>query len=794
MPSDFLFRLSTFIMLTLACLGLGYAEWDLLPEVTVVGVIVVGLLLVQFWKGEQFELSLWAANRVGLGMFFVIVGWMAYQFLNRNSLIYTLPWPASLLPYLGPIVMALMAAKMFRPKHVGDWWAFQGMGLAAIALGCALANDEGFGILLLLYTMAAVWSLLLFTYRRDGGQLPAMPNRPTATTPQIVAPIGKSGRVPGLLPGICALGLAILLAIPFFFLTPRSNTPRWSFGANQIETGYNSEQMIDLNTTGTLTSSDEVAFRAEVHNADGRIKDDLPSDQYWRGISYNDYENGQWKRAEIDGRLNLYRRASWFPPNNDFELAPRQSLYVPPELGPNAYTIDFERVIKKGEPILAAPPAWVPGEYPPVATLSDGDPRSWWQAQDATFRPSMWANQQLKYYRQVQAEPTEPGLGSPMELRVNPDPQSMALRRPFASFQQVNLPKVRDWTIERIEALADNGQLDQEIIERAKSGFEFQIEASDYEAVARALCHDLQSSPEYRYTVELTRDDPDSDPVEDFLLRTKSGHCQRFASALALALRSVGVPTVYVLGFHGYDLDDDGTLMIRQSDAHAWVEVLIPRPRSMPLRRDDDRPLAEQAVVWHWLMLDPTPGDVPTETVQGSWLTAFRHRSAQLFNDFIVGYNDKKHQEVSSAFWDKLLRTRTLISIALITVALISIVWMARRGLRMRVKPRHRQHHSTGTVWYDEYLALLRQQGWKPDAGATPREYAQSVTQQLQATGHPDEIVRIPLEVTERLHQARYAERPLSPEMLTMIQQQLVQLRQAFKISDNAVSVTPGAL
>ena len=566
-------------MLTIACLSLGYAEWDLLPEVTVVGVIVVGLLLVPFWKREEFELSLWAANRVGLGLGLVIAAWMTYQFLNQNSLIYTLPWPASLLPYLGPILMALIAAKMFRPKHVGDWWAFQGIGLASIALACALANDEGFGILLFLYAIAAIWSLLLFTYRRDAGRLTPIPNRPATTIPEVVAEPTNSAKVPGLMPGVCWLALAIVVALPFFFLTPRSNMPQWSFGAKEIETGYNSAEMIDLNTTGTLTSSNDVAFRVAVTNADGSVKTDLLPDQYWRGLSYHIYKNGQWKRSDADARLNLYQRTDRPQMGFRFDDRFREPLYIPPTLGDDQYTLDFERITATGEAVIAAPPAWESGQAPPIASINRGRAQPWWQAQDGTFRPAGWNNDRLEHYRQVQVDPTEPGLGSAMELRVDPDPQSVALRQPFAPFTQVSLPTVQEWAIKRLESLAANGKLDPRIIERARKGFEFQIEDYDYEAVGRALCESLKNSPEYVYTLKLTRDERQSDPVEDFLLRTKSGHCQRFASALALALRSVGVPTRYVLGFRGYDLDEEDEILIRQDYAHTWVEVLIPRPR-----------------------------------------------------------------------------------------------------------------------------------------------------------------------------------------------------------------------
>ena len=64
------------------------------------------------------------------------------------------------------------------------------------------------------------------------------------------------------------------------------------------------------------------------------------------------------------------------------------------------------------------------------------------------------------------------------------------------------------------------------------------------------------------------------DPVEDFLVNRKSGHCEYFASALALLLRSVDIRSRIVNGFKGGDWNDlTETLNVRQKHAHSWVEA-----------------------------------------------------------------------------------------------------------------------------------------------------------------------------------------------------------------------------
>jgi transglutaminase-like putative cysteine protease len=64
--------------------------------------------------------------------------------------------------------------------------------------------------------------------------------------------------------------------------------------------------------------------------------------------------------------------------------------------------------------------------------------------------------------------------------------------------------------------------------------------------------------------------------IEDFLLREKRGYCEYFASAMVLLLRSEGIPARLVSGFLGAEFSDlGGQYVVRQGNAHAWVEAWI---------------------------------------------------------------------------------------------------------------------------------------------------------------------------------------------------------------------------
>ncbi|MCA9566565.1 MAG: DUF3488 domain-containing protein [Myxococcales bacterium] len=89
----------------------------------------------------------------------------------------------------------------------------------------------------------------------------------------------------------------------------------------------------------------------------------------------------------------------------------------------------------------------------------------------------------------------------------------------------------------------------------------------------------------YAYT-RAPRDLDAEAPLERFLLETREGHCEYFASALAVAGRLAGVPTRVVNGFVGGEATSPTRLVVRRYHAHAWVEYF-----------DGDQ----------WVTVDPTP-------------------------------------------------------------------------------------------------------------------------------------------------------------------------------------------
>lgn len=67
-----------------------------------------------------------------------------------------------------------------------------------------------------------------------------------------------------------------------------------------------------------------------------------------------------------------------------------------------------------------------------------------------------------------------------------------------------------------------------------------------------------------------------TEPIDFFLEESKAGHCEHFASALAMMCRSIGVEARVITGYLLSEFDaDEEQYIVRDSHAHAWVEACI---------------------------------------------------------------------------------------------------------------------------------------------------------------------------------------------------------------------------
>jgi len=80
----------------------------------------------------------------------------------------------------------------------------------------------------------------------------------------------------------------------------------------------------------------------------------------------------------------------------------------------------------------------------------------------------------------------------------------------------------------------------------------------------------------FKYSLETEEPDDGSSVIEHFLFNSRKGYCEHFATAMTLMLRSAGIPARLVTGYAGSRKNEYGNYyIIRQSNAHSWVEAFI---------------------------------------------------------------------------------------------------------------------------------------------------------------------------------------------------------------------------
>ena len=113
----------------------------------------------------------------------------------------------------------------------------------------------------------------------------------------------------------------------------------------------------------------------------------------------------------------------------------------------------------------------------------------------------------------------------------------------------------------------------------------------------------------YRYSLDTPRLPAEADAVDRFLFVDRVGFCEQFASAYAILLREVGIPTRLAVGFSTGDHDAlTGSFTVHARDAHAWIEVLFPGAGWIPF---DASPGFDSSPTAHapsrWFLSDLTP-------------------------------------------------------------------------------------------------------------------------------------------------------------------------------------------
>jgi transglutaminase-like putative cysteine protease len=260
---------------------------------------------------------------------------------------------------------------------------------------------------------------------------------------------------------------------------------------------------------------------------------------------------------------------------------------------------------------------------------------------------------------------------------------------------------------------------------------------SDFER-ARILERYLRNN--YAYTLQQPSRAP-ADPLASFLFERRKGHCEYFASALAVMLRTLDIPARVITGFaSGIYNPISGRQIIRASDAHSWVEAWFPERG--------------------WMTLDATPADTTgIEDTLASRLSLWMDAAAVFWQDWVLDYNLSQQLTLAARVEESSRRFRfqmpDLFSVSWWTgrldrdgrnvrlarryglpvlaafVALGGLIWLGpvlKRSARTRRRVRGIQQGNIragdATLLYQRMLRLLHRRGIEKPAWLTPFEFA----------------------------------------------------------------------
>ena len=351
------------------------------------------------------------------------------------------------------------------------------------------------------------------------------------------------GEVVDIKPAMRRLMLGVMFAglggIAFFVLFPRLS---WNIASRRSPPGFAAttgmSDRVRLEGGGTIKRSPRVVARVKLTPDPGTSK----LDHYWVGRHFDRFDLKEWRSTGADGKPVT-------------ELSLRAG-------GPRSVTQSIELLPSYDSKTLIALENPVAFSSLQVLGTSSTSRGTFIEVSGDEVRASDQGNGVT--YRAISA-PAED-----LTLRERDEPPGE---------QYLGLPK----------------RLDPRVAELAKS---VAGSSGDPKVIAQRLTTHLNRN--FGYTLDLG--DSSEDPLAQFLFERKQGHCEHFATALAVMLRSQKVPARVVSGFYG--AERFGTeYLVRAGDAHAWVEAWIPE---VGWRSFDATPAAgrenQPSPVLGWLM------------------------------------------------------------------------------------------------------------------------------------------------------------------------------------------------
>ncbi len=578
------------------------------------------------------------------------------------------------------LVLFTMVVRLFSLQRTRDHYMLAVLSFLMVLAAAVLTVGSVFLLSFGGFLLVAVITFVLMEMQHS-----VATEQTHALDPRVASPSRRL--VYGLL-AIAPVLMLMILAGSFliFFLIPRISSHYLSAytPTSDVSTGFSDR--VQLGRIGEIQQSSAAVMHIEIQN-------DLQGayDLKWRGIALSAFDGRVWSNS---AEQTLLRPVG----DGSYRLAPLADARAAAGAG------RFIRYHVLMEPLgtnvffLAEKPQSLTGDFRQVGTDDGGAVYN----RDSDHPIN-------RYEAESQLAETD---GDELRLAANSAPAGMD--------KYLKLPPLDI----RISKLAE------EITAPAPSNYD------------KAIALEKYLSTHFGYTLELPRSLP-QDPLANFLFERKRGHCEYFASSMAVMLRSLRIPSRIVTGFRGGEFNDlTGQYVVRASDAHSWVEAYFPGSG--------------------WVTFDPTPvGSLPVRT-GWSRMQLYVDAASSFWREWIINY-DVSHQRTlgkdaatnSRQFFDEARRwmgrrhramlrwarrahahftnfpVRWLgdsLGVAAVLFTLLNLrrVVSGLRNRRLRAHP-ERAPRESAALWYERMVGRLARLGWRKSPSQTPLDFVAAI-------------------------------------------------------------------
>ncbi|HMU39181.1 MAG TPA: DUF3488 and transglutaminase-like domain-containing protein [Pseudomonadota bacterium] len=577
------------------------------------------------------------------------------------------------------LLLLFLVAKLWHRRHNGDYLQAYVCSFVVLLAATLVEISLFYALFLFLYVVFAMWTLTLFHLRREMEEnyllkhLPGRHGQAAESERVEVERILNSRRVVGwsFLLVTTASGLGtFLLAWLLFVLLPRVQASvDLPFHRRALPTMGFSEHL-ELGHYGLLRDNPRKVMQVEV------LSSPRPAEMRLRGVTFAHYENKQWSQL----------------PGNERPVALR----------------DKRASLLPGEFFPATETPWVEIYLEPLEAdslfLPTPNPRP---ASSVLFAESS-ATAAIELFQRPDGQFLVRGPRGRLHYSVFFDQAATVSSAPkTAPRAYLSLPPNLQ---QRLRGLADS------VVQGAQTPRE----------KAERLRGHLHKH--YRYTTRLWKP-TQPEPILEFLEHQKQGHCEYFATAMALLLRSVDIPSRTVNGYLSTEWNPKGFFVVRQQHAHSWVEAFFDG---------------------QWVVLDPTPPQTsPRFLPVLHSMRQFFDGLEMDFGKYVLEYDTFAQQKLGDRFstlWKPSKTTakentdfgmaRALMWVAVLFGVLLcaGVVWLFLRRRRRKLPRVVQQLSSDGNVALKRTMALLRKRGFERGPYETLQMLADRLAEQSDAS------------------------------------------------------------